>query len=390
MTLHLLALTMLAQVTAAAGPRTVMPVLAFPEPGVDDTAAYRGYQTRFYRDSKNNAVQIYLDPAGGRVVQLWADAADESVGFTVRDARGRPAQVAWDGDGARVADSGATRTLEYRLSAAGPRVTLGWFLLGSMRVERDFQYDHRQLRPFAAPAYYVAEESLLVANLARLPAAEQQRQLPLLSARSLAALRTRLQPILASSRSDTLWTVRVQRPSLDGRNHLLLELRGDPREGTARVTGRSVLVLGAGGAARGILQPLLGQRPHRVVVANRTHARAVELATRFTPYGAVASIEPRALAGSRFDIVINATSIGLNSQVPRDLWPDGMFASAALAYDLVYANQKTPFMVWAAEQGAAKTADGLGMLIEQAAESFLLWRGVRPETAPVFALLRGG
>jgi len=156
------------------------------------------------------------------------------------------------------------------------------------------------------------------------------------------------------------------------------------------IAGRSVLVLGAGGAARGILQPLLGQRPHRVVVANRTHARAVELATRFTPYGVVASIEPRALAGSRFDIVINATSIGLNSQVPRDLWPDGMFASAALAYDLVYANQKTPFMVWAAEQGAAKTADGLGMLIEQAAESFLLWRGVRPETAPVFALLRGG
>jgi hypothetical protein len=242
MTLHLLALTLLAQVTPATAPRTVMPVLAFPEPGMDDTAAYRGYRTRFYRDSKNNAVQIYLEPVGGRVVQLWADAADESVGFTVRDARDRPAQVAWDGDAARVADSGATRTLEYRLSAAGPRVTLGWFLLGSMRVERDFQYAHRQFRPFAAPAYYVAEESLLVANLARLPAAEQQRQLPLLRARSLTALRARLQPALASSRSDTLWTVRIQRPSLDGRNRLLLELRGDAREGTPRVTGRSVQV----------------------------------------------------------------------------------------------------------------------------------------------------
>jgi hypothetical protein len=243
---HVLALTLLVQALPAPAQRplvrTVMPVLAFPEPGVDDTAAYRGYQTRFYRDSKNNAVQIYLEPVSGRVVQLWADAADESVGFTVRDARGRPARLDWDTDGAQVSDSGATRTLEYRLTAEGPNVTLGWFLLGSMRVERDFQYAHRQLRPFAAPGYYVAEESLLVANLARLPAAEQQRHLPLLRARSLAALRTRLQPTLASSRSDTLWTVRIQRPSLDGRNRLLLELRGDPREGTARVTGRSVAV----------------------------------------------------------------------------------------------------------------------------------------------------
>jgi hypothetical protein len=248
MTPRLLALTVLLQATPAAAPRTVLPVLAFPEPGVDDTAAYRGYQTRFYRDSKNNTVQIYLEPVGGRVVQLWADAADESVGFTVRDAKGRPARAHWDADAAEVADSGATRTLEYRLEVAGPSVTLGWFLLGSMRVERDFQYARRHLQPFAAAPYYVPEESLLVANLARLPGAEQQRQLPLLRARSLAALRARLQPTLVSTRSDTLWTVRVQRPSLDGRNHLLLELRGDPRQGTARVTGRTVLVQSRAGA----------------------------------------------------------------------------------------------------------------------------------------------
>ncbi len=252
MTPHLLALTLLVQALPAAAPRpavrTVMPVLAFPEPGVDDTAAYRGYQTRFYRDSKNNAVQIYLEPVSGRVVQLWADAANESVGFTVRDAKSRPAPLTWDTDGAEVGDSGATRMLEYRLTADGPNVTLGWFLLGSMRVERDFQYDRRHLRSFAAPAYDVAEESLLVANLARLPAAEQQRQLPLLRARSLAALRARLRPTLVSSRSDTSWTVRIQRPSLDGRNHLLLELRGDRREGTARVTGRTVQVHARTGA----------------------------------------------------------------------------------------------------------------------------------------------
>jgi hypothetical protein len=248
----LLALMVLAQALPAAVPhppaRTVLPVLAFPEPGVDDTAAYRGYQTRFYRDSKNNTVQVYLEPVSGRVVQLWADAGNESVGFTVRDARGRPAPLAWDADGAQVADSGGFRTLEYRLTAGGPSAIFGWFLLGSMRVERDFQYDRHHLRPFPAPRYYVAEESLLVANLARLPAAEQQRELPLLRAPSVAALRARLQPTLASSRSDTAWTVRIQRPSLDGRNHLLLELRGDPREGTVRVTGRTVRVEARGGA----------------------------------------------------------------------------------------------------------------------------------------------
>jgi hypothetical protein len=245
---HLLALALLLQVTPATAPRTVLPVLAFPEAGVDDTAAYRGYQTRFYRDSKNNTVQVYLEPVGGRVVQLWADAADESLGFTVRDARGRPARVDWDADAARVADSGSARTLEYRLKARGPSVTLGWFLLGSMRVERDFQYARRHLQPFTAVPFYVAEESLLVANLARLPGPEQQRELPLLRARSLAALRTRLQPTLTSARSDTLWVVRVQRPSLDGRNRLLLELRGDPREGTARVTGRTVQIQARSGA----------------------------------------------------------------------------------------------------------------------------------------------
>ncbi len=157
----------------------------------------------------------------------------------------------------------------------------------------------------------------------------------------------------------------------------------------ATVAGRDVLLLGAGGAARGILLPLLRESPRRLVIANRTHPRAVELATAFAAIGPVSAVPPPSLAGQRFDVVINATSIGLGSEVPRDLWPAGLFAPGSFAYDLVYANAKTPFLVWATEQGAAKTADGLGMLIEQAAESFALWRGVRPETAPVFALMRG-
>jgi shikimate dehydrogenase len=154
------------------------------------------------------------------------------------------------------------------------------------------------------------------------------------------------------------------------------------------LAGRDVLVLGAGGAARGIVSPLLAQSPASLVIANRTRAKADELAAQFAPEGPIRAVAPAALAGRHFDIIVNATSIGLGSEVPRDLWPDGLFAPGALGYDLVYANTQTPFLAWAAAQGAARTADGLGMLIEQAAESFVLWRGVRPDTAPVFALMR--
>jgi len=154
------------------------------------------------------------------------------------------------------------------------------------------------------------------------------------------------------------------------------------------IADREVLVLGAGGAARGILQPLLAQKPRRLVIANRTHAKAAELAVQFAADGSIVAIRTGALAGERFDVVINATSIGPGTPVPSELWPSTLFAPGALAYDLVYANQTTPFLRWAREQGAAKTADGLGMLVEQAAESFVLWRGVRPDTAPVFALMR--
>ena len=156
----------------------------------------------------------------------------------------------------------------------------------------------------------------------------------------------------------------------------------------AQIKGREVLVLGAGGAARGILEPLLAQGPRTLIIANRTQSRADALAARFAAAGPVAAVAPAALDGRRFDIVINATSIGLGSEVPRALWPEGLFAPGALGYDLVYANTTTPFLAWAREQGATRTADGLGMLIEQAAESFLLWRGVRPETRPVFSLMR--
>ncbi|MGN6392235.1 MAG: hypothetical protein ACTHM9_08330 [Gemmatimonadales bacterium] len=215
------------------------PVLNFPEPGVDDTAAYQGYQTRFYRDVKGNTVQIYIEPKGTRVVNLWADADDESLGFNVRDPAGRAVRVDWAADRAAAGDSGVVRTLEYRLTARARAVALGWFLLGSMRVERDFQYNKTHLRPYGAGTYYVAEESTLVATVARQPADERQRQLELLRAGSLGELRGRLLPSI-TGRCAPACVARIDRPSLDGRNRLTLEIRADPRDVSLRVAGRTV------------------------------------------------------------------------------------------------------------------------------------------------------
>jgi hypothetical protein len=255
MTLSLLALGIFLQAAAPvspriateslptdSAPRQVTPVLFFPEAGMDDTAAYQGYATRFYRDSKSNTVQIYLDRRSGRQVLVWADALDESAALTARDAQGRAVPLDWDADAAAVDDSGAARTISYRLRAAAPSVMLGWFVLGSMRVERDFQYARAHLRPFTAPPYIIASESLLVANIARLPAAEQRRQLALLGAGNVAELRSRLTPTITKRRSDTAWTVRIDRPALDGQSHLALELSGNTRESAARVIGRSVSI----------------------------------------------------------------------------------------------------------------------------------------------------
>jgi hypothetical protein len=215
------------------------PVLSFPERGLDDPAAYQGYQTRFYRDASGNTVQIYLEPRGSRVVNLWADAMDESVGFTVRDAAGRAVRLDWGADSAIAGEDGGERTLEWQLSIPASRATIGWFVLGSMRVERDFQYAKAQLKPFGAPPFYVAEESLLVAHVARLPSEERQRHLALLDAGSVAVLRSRLLPTVAG-RCTTVCRARIERPSLDGRNRVSLELSADPRDAAMQVGTRTV------------------------------------------------------------------------------------------------------------------------------------------------------
>ncbi|MFN3883724.1 MAG: shikimate dehydrogenase [Rhodocyclaceae bacterium] len=152
--------------------------------------------------------------------------------------------------------------------------------------------------------------------------------------------------------------------------------------------GRRVLILGAGGAARGVILPLLDEKPALLAIANRSVDKAEALAARFAPFGKLDAGGFEDFAGGCFDVVINATSAGLAGQkLPL---PEGVFAPGALAYDMVYGPQETPFMAQARRLGAARVADGLGMLVEQAAESFFLWRGVRPNTAPVLAMLAGG
>ena len=155
------------------------------------------------------------------------------------------------------------------------------------------------------------------------------------------------------------------------------------------LAGRRILLLGAGGAARGVLLPLLQQQPASLTLANRTAAKAHALAAHFAAAAAGAALDAGGfadLAGRHFDLVINATAASLVDAVP--LLPDGVYAPASLAYDMVYGKGLTPFLRAAQAQGAARLGDGLGMLVEQAAEAFCLWRGVRPQTAPVLAALR--
>jgi shikimate dehydrogenase len=154
------------------------------------------------------------------------------------------------------------------------------------------------------------------------------------------------------------------------------------------VAGKRVLVMGAGGAARGVLAPLLESRPAWLMLANRTPERAVELARRFASQGPVDGGSYDALRGLSFDIVVNATSASLAGSLPP--LPEGIFRSGGLAYDMMYGPEPTAFLRWAGEHGAVRLADGLGMLVEQAAESFFLWRALRPDTGTVIAMLRAG
>jgi shikimate dehydrogenase len=148
---------------------------------------------------------------------------------------------------------------------------------------------------------------------------------------------------------------------------------------------RSVLILGAGGAVRGVLAPLLAERPAKVMIANRTARRAEELVAAFEDLGPVTAGRFEDTRRGRWDLVLNATSTSLTGDVIE--LPEGVVGPDTFCYDMAYSRHPTPFQRWALERGATQSHQGWGMLVEQAAEAYLLWHGVRPATAPVLGAL---
>lgn len=174
-------------------------------------------------------------------------------------------------------------------------------------------------------------------------------------------------------------------------------LRGDNTDGIGfirdvtanqgqELTGRSVILFGAGGAARGIVGPLLAERPAELVIANRTKPRALELAAHFGNPPEIKVVAFDELAGlPAFDVLVNATSAGLKGEVTP--FPGSLVHARSFCYDMVYSRSDTPFVAWAREHGAGRAVQGWGMLVEQAAESFYIWRGIMPVTAPILKQL---
>ncbi len=157
------------------------------------------------------------------------------------------------------------------------------------------------------------------------------------------------------------------------------------------IAQKRVLILGAGGASRGVIGPVLEKNPQTLFIVNRTASKAVELADSFAnmKHPETQSLEAGgydAIKGKQFELIINATAASLLGEVPP--LPDDLLAADACCYDMMYAAEPTPFMLWAEQHGAAQISDGLGMLVGQAAESFFIWRGVRPSVAPVINSIR--
>jgi shikimate dehydrogenase len=173
-------------------------------------------------------------------------------------------------------------------------------------------------------------------------------------------------------------------------------LLGDNTDGVGLITDlernlnidladKRVLILGAGGAARGVIGPLLERELHSLTLANRTPYKARKLAAEFADVGQIDGCTFGEIKGPAYDLVINATSAGLQGEMPE--LPDGLVGEATICYDMTYGRGHTPFTRWASAHNAAGVSKGWGMLVEQAAESFLLWRGIRPSTQPVLEAL---
>ena len=244
--MNLLAILLFSQLS---GPvRQTLPVLAFPEAGLDDTAAYRGYSTRFFRDAAGNTVQIYLDSREARVVHVMANSENESIGFTARDSLGRTTELRWGGAGASVSRAGRTRTLAYDLVATTTAVTLGHFVLGSMRVERDFQGGGKHRASDGNEPFALSELERLLAALGRLEPGERRRHLALLRAADERTLRGRLHPAVTTRATGSRWVARIVQPSIDARDTIALEIQSDPRQVAATRDGGVVRLRSLSGA----------------------------------------------------------------------------------------------------------------------------------------------
>jgi len=211
------------------------PVLEFPEAGLDDPEAYEGYTTRFFRDSERNSFQVYVRSESGRVVHVWADATNASASFTVRDLQGQPAQLRWGGPGAEASSDGNRRTMRHRLATDLTGVEIGWFVLGTMRQERDFQYWRWHERPYGEERFALDELTALIASVDLLPADERGRHLALLNASDASELRSRLHPRATLTEDDRTWTAVIEQMSLDGKNRMTIEVSGDLQESTPRL-----------------------------------------------------------------------------------------------------------------------------------------------------------
>lgn len=216
----------------AAPPQKTAPVLEFPTAGLDDSAAYEGYHARIYRDSRGNSVEIYIDGKTGRVVHLWADGLNESIGFTARqggqETNAAVAAVAFGERQATVGRTGARRWLRYQLILpAGQTIRIGQVLLGSMRIERDFGYAGRVRDSIGAPSFVPDE---FVALAAKLGAEYEQR----------------LTPAVTFSKDTLGWRALATQSSLDGRNHLRLTISGIDRRSQAALDGRVLTITSIG------------------------------------------------------------------------------------------------------------------------------------------------
>jgi len=152
-----------------------------------------------------------------------------------------------------------------------------------------------------------------------------------------------------------------------------------------QLEGRHILIVGAGGAVRGVIEPLLAHKPASLTIANRTRDKALQLADDFSDLGNISGCGLDEFGTDSYDIIINGTSASLGGELPA--LPATLISEHTFCYDMMYAAEDTPFMRWAKLNGAKQVADGKGMLVEQAAESFRLWRGCTPDTAPVIEAL---